>query len=313
MLQLLAKRVTSMILIMLTVSLLLFLSFEADKLNVATKVLGAYSMMDQRLSWLEANGYNDPFLTRYARWLWNALWLDFGRSIQFNTPVAGLLKDHLKNTAILGGLVFSITVVVSLILGVLAGINEGSKLDRSITVLSVGTTSIPEFASATIFVAIFVYWLNVLPGTSPFSSGLNWNDIDQLVLPVLVLVVFNFGYYTRMTRASMAEVMTSQYVRTAVLKGLPYKRVVLRHALRNALIAPFTVMILQLNYLLSGVIVTEVFFSYKGFGKLLYEAAMFGDIYVVEACAMVAVLIAVLSQLISDVGYTFLNPRIRFS
>jgi peptide/nickel transport system permease protein len=116
-----------------------------------------------------------------------------------------------------------------------------------------------------------------------------------------------------MTRASMAEVMTSQYDRTAVLKGLPTKRVVLRHALRNALIAPFTVMVLQLNYLLSGVIVTEVFFSYKGFGLFLYQSAMFNDIYAVEACTMVAVFVAVLSQFISDVGYTLLNPRIRFS
>ena len=132
------------------------------------------------------------------------------------------------------------------------------------------TTSVPEFASATILVAIFVYWLNWLPGTSSFSNGF---EPIELVLPVAVLVIYNFGYYTRMTRASMAEVMTSQYVRTAILKGLPFRRVVIRHALRNALIAPFTVMVLQLNYLLSGVIVVEVFFAYEGFGKLLYEAA----------------------------------------
>ena len=107
--------------------------------------------------------------------------------------------------------------------------------------------------------------------------------------------------------------MTSQYVRTAILKGLPFKRVVMRHALRNALIAPFTVMILQLNYLLSGIIVTEVFFAYDGFGKAIYDAAQFGDIYMVEAGAMVAVVVAVISQFISDVGYTLLNPRIRFA
>jgi peptide/nickel transport system permease protein len=111
----------------------------------------------------------------------------------------------------------------------------------------------------------------------------------------------------------MAEVMTSQYVRTAVLKGLPARQVVVKHALRNALIAPFTVMILQLNYLLSGIVVTEVFFAYDGFAKAMYDAALFGDTYVVSACAMVAVFVAVLSQFISDVGYTYLNPRIRFS
>jgi peptide/nickel transport system permease protein len=111
----------------------------------------------------------------------------------------------------------------------------------------------------------------------------------------------------------MAEVMSSQYVRTAVLKGLPYRRVVMRHALRNALIAPFTVMILQLNYLLSGVVVVEVFFAYDGYGKAIYDAAMFGDIYLILAGAMIAVAVAVTTQFISDIGYTYLNPRIRFA
>ena len=138
-------------------------------------------------------------------------------------------------------------------------------------------------------------------------------DIVQLILPALVLIIYDFGYVTRMTRASMAEVMTTQYVRTAILKGLPYRRVVMRHALRNALIAPFTVIMLQINWLLSGVIVVEFFFAYKGFGALLLEASLNQDIYLIEACAMAAVFVAVATQTIADVGYTFLNPRIRFS
>jgi peptide/nickel transport system permease protein len=141
------------------------------------------------------------------------------------------------------------------------------------------------------------------------SGGFDWK---QLVLPVAVLLLYDIGYVARMTRASMAEVMTSQYIRTAILKGIPYRRVIVTHALRNALIAPFTVIMLQLNWLLSGVIVVEVFFAYKGFGSLLYDAAVFGDIYVIEACTLVAVFVAVFSQFISDVGYTLLNPRIRF-
>jgi peptide/nickel transport system permease protein len=142
------------------------------------------------------------------------------------------------------------------------------------------------------------------------SDGFDWK---QLVLPVVVLLLFDFGYVARMTRASMAEVMTSQYIRTAILKGLPYRQIILRHALRNALIAPFTIIVLQLNWLLSGVIVVEVFFAYKGFGKLLLDAALFGDIFVIEACTLIAVFVAVFSQFVSDIGYTLLNPRIRFS
>ena len=310
MLALAAKRFGSMILIMFVISLLLFWIFEGDELNLAAKVLGQYSTLDQRMKWVEQQGLDAPMLVRYFQWVWNFIRGDMGESLMLSAPVSGLVWSHLKNTLLLAGLVFTITVSISLVMGVLSGIAEGSTRDRAITVASVLTTSVPEFASATFLVAIFVFWLDWLPGTSPFANGV---ALNELVLPVMVLVIYNFGYYTRMTRASMAEVITSQYVRTAILKGLPFKDVVMKHALRNALIAPFTVMILQLNYLLSGVIVVEVFFSYKGFGKLLYDASLFGDVYLIEACTMVAVFVAVLSQFISDVGYTMLNPRIRFS
>ncbi len=127
-----------------------------------------------------------------------------------------------------------------------------------------------------------------------------------------MLVLYDFGYVTRMTRASMAEVMTTPYIRTAILKGLPYRRVITQHALRNALIAPFTVIMLQFNWLLSGVIVVEFTFAYKGFGALLLEASLNDDVFLIEAAAMVAVFVAVLTQTLSDIGYTYLNPRIRF-
>lgn len=299
-----------MILIMFVISVMLFVFFEGDKLNLAMRVLGQYSTMEGRLAWLEDNGYNRSLLVRYFSWLSGFLTGDWKQSAQFSAPVFDFLLPRLKNTAILGGCVFVITVAISLVLGVLSGIAEASLRDRTITIISVLTTSLPEFASATFLVAIFVYWLKWLPGSSSFSNGFTW---IELILPVSALVIYNFGYYTRMTRASMAEVMASQYVRTAVLKGLPWSRVVMRHALRNALIAPFTVMILQLNYLLSGVVVTEVFFAYDGYGKALYDAAMFGDVYLILAGAMIAVVVAVLSQFISDIGYTYLNPRIRFA
>jgi peptide/nickel transport system permease protein len=310
MLVLAARRFGAMIAIMAVISFILFSIFETDKLGVAGKVLGPYSSQEQRELWLEQNGYNRPFLIRYVEWVGRALTGDFGQSIRFKTPVADLVWDRLANTGILALCVFAVMIPLSLALGVLAGMREGSGLDRGISFVSIVTTSVPEFASATFLVALLVFKLGWLPGTSSMTGGFN---PVELVLPVLVLVLYDFGYVARMTRASMAEVMTAQYIRTAILKGLPRSRVILRHALRNALIAPFTVIVLQLNWLLSGVIVVEVFFAYKGFGKLLYDGATFGDIYLIEACTMIAVFVAVLSQFISDVGYTMLNPRIRFS
>jgi len=310
MLILISKRIGFMVLTMLVVSILLFLLLEYSPGSVATKVLGPYSSEESRQLWLERNGYFEPLWWRYGSWLGNFLSGDFGDSVRFKVPVSEVLWPRLWNTAILGFWTFAIMIPLSLILGVLAGMREGSRLDRVISVGSIITTSVPEFASTVLLSTIFVFGLNWLPGTSSMTNGF---EAKQLILPVMVLIIYDFGYVARMTRASMAEVMTSHYIRTAVLKGLPYRQVIMKHALRNALIAPFTVIMLQINWLLSGVIVVEFFFAYKGFGALLLEASLNQDIFVIEACAMVAVFVAVASQTIADIGYTYLNPRIRFT
>ena len=304
------RRFGTMILTMFVVSVLVFVLLEVNIDGVATKVLGPYSSQEQRHLWLQANGYYDPAILRYLRWLGNFVVGDFGESVRFKVPVSEVLWPRLANTGILGGIALFFASLIGLTLGVIAGMREGGARDRGVSVVSILTTSVPEFASATFLMAIFVFQFQLLPGTSGMADGF---DPVQLVLPVLVLVIYDFGYIARMTRASMAEVMTTHYIRTAVLKGLPYGQVIRRHAMRNALIAPFTVIMLQINWLLSGVIVVEVAYAYKGFGSLLYEASLNQDIYLIEACAMIAVFVAVMTQTLADIGYTYLNPRIRFS
>jgi peptide/nickel transport system permease protein len=310
MLVFIVRRFGTMVLTMIVVSILLFLLMEVNVQSVAVKVLGPYSSLEQRHIWLEKNGYLDPMYVRYLHWLGRFVIGDFGESVRFKVPVGAVMWPRLGSTGILALATLMVVVPVSLTLGVLSGMREGSKLDRTISVTSILTTSVPEFASAVLLSAIFVFWLDILPGTSSMTDGF---DIRQLMLPVMVLVLYDFGYVARMTRASMAEVMTTHYIRTAVLKGLPYKTVIMRHALRNALIAPFTVIMLQIPWLLSGVIVVEFFFAYKGFGALILEASLNQDVYLLEACTMVAVFVTVMTQMISDIGYTYLNPRIRFA
>ena len=310
MLKLILRRLGVMLLIMLVVSALLFFMNEGDPLLVARSVLGPYAQPEQLQAWIVQNGYDKPIYVRYLEWLARIAQGDLGQSIIYKVPVSEIFWDRLANTGILAGVTFVVMVILALVMGVLAGIKEGSLQDRVISFFSIITTSIPEYASAVILSGIFVFWLGWLPGTSSMTGGFNW---VELVLPVMVLTLYGFGYIARMTRASMAEVMTSNYIRTAVLKGIPYTRVIMRHALRNALIAPFTVIMLQFNWLLSGVVVTEYAFGYKGFGALLLEAALRRDIYVIEACGIVAVFVAVATQTIGDIVYTFLNPRIRFN
>lgn len=299
-----------MMLIMFVVSLLLFMVNEGDPRLVARSVLGPYAQDQQLDLWVKDHGYDRPLYVRYVDWVTRIFRGDLGDSTIYKRPVNEVFWPRLANTAILGGVTFAIMVVLGLVTGILAGMKEGSIQDRFFSFISIFTTSIPEYASAVILSGIFVFWLGWLPGTSSMTQGFRW---IELVLPVMVLTLYSFGYVSRMVRASMAEVMTSPYIRTAVLKGIPYRRVILKHALRNALIAPFTVIMLQFNFLLSGVVVTEYAFGYKGFGALLLEAALRRDIFLIEACGIVAVFVAVFTQTFGDLAYTFLNPRIRFS
>jgi peptide/nickel transport system permease protein len=153
--------------------------------------------------------------------------------------------------------------------------------------------------------------LGWLPGTATLVAGGGWSVTSQLVLPVAVIVLFDAGYVVSMIRASMIEVMQRPYIRTAVLKGMSFRRVIVRHALRNAMINPITVILLQINYLISGVVVVETVFAYPGFGRMMLEAALFKDIALVEVGALVAVAVAVMTQILGDLAYMLLDPRLR--
>jgi peptide/nickel transport system permease protein len=305
-----------MALIMLCVSLLLFAIFDSDQFRKKVAVaelggFGASTLSDNDYhAWLARKGLDVPFPTRYRHWLEHIAEGDLGQSIEKDIAVSTLLKESLANSAILAFFVLLIMVPLSLTLGVLAGMKEGSALDRGISVLAIVTTSIPQIATAVILTVVLALGLGWVPAKSVMTQG--WS-FRALVLPLLTLLLYDVGYIVRMTRAAMVDVMASQYIRTAVLKGLPYRRIIWKHALRNALTVPATLIFLELNGLLSQVVVVEVFFQYAGFGRMLFDAANFGDVQVLQAATLVAVAVAVLSQLLSDAAYAFLNPRVRFN
>lgn len=303
----LARRLGGLALTMLAVSFLVFLTLELNVDGVAVKVLGQFSTADQRHAWLAENGYLDPFLLRYLRWVGGFATGRWGTSTFYHEDIAKLIAPRLAASAILAGGALLVMIPVALVLGVMAGAREGSALDRSISLIAIVTTSIPEFATAVFLSAIFVIGLGWLPGVSTMAAGFS---LKEMVLPVSVLALASSGYIARMTRASMAEVMAQPYIRTARLKGASPVQIILRHALRNALITPVTVIMLQIPWILSGVIVVEVFFAYRGFGTLLYQASLNADVYLVEACAMVSVLVVVLTQMAADLIYVRLDPRL---
>jgi peptide/nickel transport system permease protein len=307
------KRLASLVFTMLVVSALVFTAFEFTPGQVATKVLGPFSTQDQRDRLMEQLGLNRPVYERYLEWVWNVLHGDLGYSTLYKVQVNDIIWDRLGNTLLLAMIAFAVMVPLSILFGISAGMREGSKLDRTISIASIVTTSVPEFASGVFLASIFVIGLGWLPGTSPLDASADWPIPYQLVLPVCVIVLYDLGYVVRMVRASMVEVMTRPYIRTAVLKGLSFRGVILKHALRNAMIAPFTVILLQINYMITGVVVVEAVFAYPGFGRMLLDSALAQDVATVEAASLFAVLVSVCTQIAGDLGYMMLNPRIRFS
>ncbi len=343
----LLKRFATML---LTAMCLTFVVFYLTNLppnlkKVAQSEIGTRVTEAEIDSWLTKNGYKQPVLRRYGEWLgvvpgWTletdgvltgrcvtkgadpatvpqrcgVLQGNWGYSTVFRDSVSTIVATRLGLTGWLMLCVMLVMVPCALLIGVLAGMREGSRLDRSLSTLSIATTATPEYVSGVLFITLF----------SPSITGLRWftgsattaaNDITfyNFTLPVMTIALYGIGYIARMTRASMTEVMTAQYIRTARLKGVKFRDVVVRHALRNALIAPFTVIMLQFPWLLNGVVIVETLFNYKGFGWTLVQAAGNNDIELLLGCSVVAVVVVLVTQLLSDVGYAFLNPRIRLS
>src|SRR5690606_10230110 len=202
---------------------------------------------------------------------------EFGCSTKFKATVEAKLWPALGATGILMFWVMVTMVPIALLIGILAGMREGSRTDRTLSVASITTTATPEYVSGVIFTVIFASWLGWLNGSAA-SATRQGVSFYNFTLPVMTMAIYGIGYIARMTRASMVEVMTQQYIRTARLKGLSFSAVVVKHALRNALIAPFTVIMLQFPWLLTGVVVVEIMFRYQGFGYTLVEAASNNDI-----------------------------------
>ncbi len=313
MLKFFAKRFGYLLLTMLAVSLIIFLVNEYSPGQVTRKILGPFATQNEVDLLTVKMGLDRPVLLRYVEWLGHILHGDLGKSTLWGVPVNAIIWDRLLNTSIIASIAFAIIVPASIIFGVSAGMREGSRVDRGISLASIVTTSVPEFASGVFLQSIFVIWLEILPGTSPLDVSGGWSIASQLVLPVSVMVLYDLGYVVRMVRASMVETMTRPYIRTAVLKGLSFRDVILKHAVRNAMIGPFTVILLQINYLLTGVVVVEAVFGYPGFGRMMLDAALNKDIAVIEAGSMFAVLVTVTTQIAGDFGYMLLNPRIRFA
>ncbi|KAB2847619.1 MAG: ABC transporter permease [Hyphomicrobiaceae bacterium] len=305
------RQLLIMLATLVIVSFVVFSLVEWSPGDVARKELGPYATQEQVDILRRELGLDRPVWERYVDYVGRVARGDLGKSLLFKRPVGEVMFDHLKNTLLLAALCFAVIVPFSVLLGVLAGMRERSWIDRSVSVFSSLCASIPEFAMGVFLLAVFVVSWKLLPGISNLDSKAGWPVWMQFILPMAVVVLYDSGYLIAMIRSSMVEVMRQPFVRTATLKGMSFRDVVLKHALRNALITPFTVIMLQLNYLVSGLVVVEMVFAYPGFGRMMLEAALHKDIALIEAGTIFATAVTMLTQLMGDLGYRALDPRIR--
>jgi peptide/nickel transport system permease protein len=238
---------------------------------------------------------------------------DAGMSLRYQAPVSEVISRRMFNSLILAGLAFLVSIPIAVVLGLISGLNEGGFVDRLISNGGLITAGSPDFATGILLIMIFALWLKILPGAAVFTTeNAILKSPHMLVLPVATAVLVEIGYVMRITRSSVVEVMNSQYVRTAILKGLSRRQVVTRHVLQNAMMAPITVIMLHVNWFIGGLVVIEAVFGFPGLGNFILNSALYKDIYAVEAAAMVLILLAVSTQLIADLIYSWVNPRIRY-
>jgi len=294
------------------ISVLVFCAIQLLPGNVGRSILGPLASPQAVAALNHKLGTDKPALTQYKEWVTGVVQGDFGTSQKLQVPVRPQLTAALRHSFELALVAFLIVVPLSLIGGTIAALRLGSAADRGITISGLSLSAVPEFVTGVVLIAVFGIWLNVLPISATWEPGAGiGTQVQHLLMPAIALSGVLFGYIARMARAGMVEALDSDYVRTAVLKGLPRRTVIWRHAMRNALLPTITVIATQLGYLIGGLVVVEILFNYQGIGRLIFNAAAAHDVPMLEGGAMVVGSVFLLATLAADVLYSLLNPRIR--
>ncbi len=310
--RLIVRRLLFIIPTLLVVSLLIVVMEEIVPGDVGREILGPYApaqvaALDHTL------GADKPIVQRYIDWLGGFLTLHWGESPISQQPVFSLTMQRLWNSAQLAALALVIIIPTSIVLGVIAALRRDGIADRIITIASLSLTVVPEFVSGAVLILLFAITLRLFPYPPTIPPGAGpLTRIHYMLLPVIPLMFVELGYIARMARADMIDALAMPYVRTATLKGLSRRRVILVHALRNALAPTVTVIGTQVGWLLGGLVVVEKLFIYPGIGYLMYQSATLKDVKVLEATVLVIAAIYMFSNLAADVIVALLNPRVRF-
>ena len=312
MLRYLLRRLGLLILTLLLTSLLIFIITQLLPGDVARVILGREAG-EQELQTLRSElGLNDPAPARYLRWLSDYATGDWGLSYSTKSEIRPLVMERLRNSLMLAALAALFAIPLAIGLGVIAGLNEHRWPDHVISIGSLILVGLPEFVTGLALIQLFAFRWKILPANSSISPGASFSEtLPMLVLPALTATLVLLAYFVRMARAGVIEELKKPYVRTADLKGLPRRTVIIKHILRNALLPTITVIAASIGWLIGGLIVIENVYNYPGLGRLLVFAIDRRDLPLIQAIAMIVVITFALANLGADLLYAVLNPRIR--
>ena len=312
--RLIGGRILLSLLTLLIVSALIFWILEVLPGDVASRIMGR-DATPETLALLRAKLHlNDPAVTRYLRWLGGMATGDFGTALTSARPIVQILEPRIFNTVLLAGYAFLLYLPMALIPALIQAVRRDRPTDHALSAVTLVLLSMPDFLIATLLLVTFVVTVPLLPAISlvdQSSTALEY--FRAMTLPAVTLAIVMAVYAVRMLRDNLIEVLGSDYVRMAELKGLSRRKVLLRHALPNALVPTLNITALNLAYLIGGVVVVEKVFSYPGFGSLLVDSLQLRDLPLIEATVLIAAAVYIAANLLADIGAILLNPRLRAS
>ena len=307
------RRLLFSLVVLLLVSVVTFVVVQVLPGDVASMILGTDASPEDVATMRETLGLNRPAYIRYLEWIGGAVRGDWGTSLRLNQPVAPLVMTRMANSAVLAGLTLLVSVPLAIGLGVFAGLRRGRMPDRIIALVTLIGTSLPEFVWGNVLIIVFAFWLKWLPPSSLMDPGDPvFAQFKLLLLPVATLTLVMLAYTSRMTRTSMIEVMEKNFVRTARLKGIGERQVILRHALPNALLPTITIVAMNIGWLMGSLVVVETVFSYPGLGRMMVFAVSNRDVPTLQMTVLVTAGIYCVANLVADILYAYLNPRVRY-
>jgi len=309
----LLRRVGFILLTLFLASIIIFAATQLLPGDVAQVMLGKFATEQALANLREELGLNRPAYVQYFEWLGRFVTGDWGNSMVSRQPVRPLIGARIRNSAMLAVVALVFYVPLGILFGVIAALKREKPLDQIISGFSMAFVGLPEFVTGLLLISAFAFGLAILPANSSIAPGTSfWQAFPSLILPAITVSLTGLGYITRMTRASTIDVLNTDYVRAADLKGLPPLRVLTGHVLRNSLLPTVTVVAMGIGYLIGGLIIAEAVFGYPGLGRLIVYGIQRRDVILIQACSMVVVLAYSISNLVADILYSILNPRIRY-